>query len=65
MTASRDREKENGAGAEDIRPDVSAELSEQIRQFYLQARPRLAAMRERLQAQQRELLARLPVGKIQ
>ncbi len=65
MTASRDREKENGAGA-DVRPEVSsAELSEQIQQFYLQARQRLAEMHARLQAQQRELLARLPVGTIQ
>lgn len=64
MTASRDKEKENGAGA-DARPEVSAELSEQVRQFCLQARKRLAGMHERLQAQQRELLARLSAGKIQ
>lgn len=65
MTASRDREEKDGAGAI-ARPEVSsAELSEQIERFCLQARTHPAEMHARFQAQQRELLARLPAGRIQ
>jgi len=49
-----------------FRPVVSSsELSKQIEQFCSQARMRLAGMHGRLQAQQRELLARLPQKHLQ
>jgi hypothetical protein len=66
MTNSRDRGRKKRAG-QGIRPKQisDSELLTQVREFGLLVRQQCTTLSARLQRRQRELLARLPSGRIQ